>query len=399
MTLSTSSTLGWPTQIKNAAGVTITSVTLAARASTTVVVTLNAPAGAAIGSQDTMTLTGTLTADPLVSASARGVTTVKAGLTIAPSQAGNASPATTVAYRHTITNSWSTTRTITVTAASSRGWATGRFAADGVTPITSVTLGPGGASVDVIVKVTVPSGTNANMVDVLTVSAATAGATTVTATDTTTVLMMNLYPDNSYSTPVTVYQSGNTIYARAAGLTSNRNYYFVWKDPSGATVRTSSSGRPTSGIKTDQYTTTAADETGLWTVQCYRTTATLTYTSQFTLESDAEITALYATNASRIGTNVSVASTLHNANSVAIINSTATYTIWWDSDSSGVFDDGDTYITSAGLPATWNGSSAVNTHVTTGLDVQGTGYLSAPTWSMSNTDFPNTGTYLSLIHI
>jgi len=392
ITLSPASTLGWPTALTNAAGATITSVSLGAQESTTVVVTVAAPAGATLGSQDTMTLTGTLQSDPGVRTSARGVTTVRAGLTLAPNQAGDAGALTTVAYTHTVTNSWSTTRTISLSRASSRGWVTGLFAADGTTPISSVTLGPGGASADIVVKVTVPGGTAVGTTDVLTVTASTDG-TNVSATDTTTVRQMSVYPDDTYSTPATVYRSGDTIYARVTGLANNRSYHFVWEDPSGNTVRTTSNSKPSNGVKTDEYTTTATDELGEWTVTVIRSNGQDTASTTFTLESDTEIAALYATNASHVGENVSVSSTLKNMNSVPVVNSTATYTLWWDTDSSGVFDAGDTYITSTGLPATWNGSSSVYTHRTTGLDVQGTGFLAAPTWSVSNAQFPNQGTY------
>ena len=74
--------------------------------------TVAAPAGATIGAQDTMRLTGSLVSSPTVSAMARGVTKVTAGLRLTPNRDSDGAPLTTVAYRHTLTNSWSTTRTI-----------------------------------------------------------------------------------------------------------------------------------------------------------------------------------------------------------------------------------------------------------------------------------------------
>ncbi len=391
--LSATSTLGWITQIKNAGGSAITSVPLSAFESTTVVVSIAVPSAATTGTQDTMKLTGTLVTDSSVTASARGVTTVHAGLSATPNNASDGSPLTTVDYDHTITNSWPTTRTITLTAVSSHAWVTGIFAADGVTPVTTITVGPNGASQAIVVKVTVPTGVASGTVDVATLTATT-GATTAKATDTTTARTMAVYPDATYSVPVSTYTIGDTVYARVPGLQTNRQYYFVWTDSQGTIVRTSATANPNaSGISTDSYPTTAGDPAGVWTVTCWRSNGANTASTQFTVISNAAISALFATNASRVGMNVDVASTLHDFDAAAIINSTATYTIWWDTNGDGMFGSGDTYIDSTGTPRVWNGAAVVSTHVSNGIDVQGTGYATDVTWAISNAAFPNQGTY------
>ncbi len=387
---------GWQTTLKNAVGSTVTSVSLGAMESTTVVVSVTVPAGTAAGTQDTMVLTGSLLASPSTTDSARGVTTVVGSdLKIAPNEASFAAPGGSAAYVHTITNSSATTRTVTLSASTSRGWTTAFYDTDGVTPLTNVVMGPFGTTRDVVVKVTVPSGTASGTVDVMTVTASSGGSTS-SATDTTTVRSVVTYPDSKYEAAETTFTRGATVYAKATALATNRQYYFVWTSPSGATIRTGATSAPnSSGVKTDTYTTTATDELGTWTLRVYRSNGALTYTTTFVLvaEKTAEIAALWATDAATIGQNVSVSSSLHNSSPISIINSTATYVIWWDTNGDGVFGSLDTYIDASGNPQTWNGVSAVQTHTSTGVDVAGTSYWADPAWSISNSAFPNQGTY------
>lgn len=392
--LSTLSSMGWPVQITDLAGNPISSVTLNSGVSVDVVVKVSVPAGAAVGSQDITRLTATLNGNSSVRSSAMGTTTVKAGLEIAPDNAGYAGANTTIFYSHTVTNSWPTTRTIDLSAVSSRGWPVTFYAADGVTSITQVTLDPNGDSEAIYARVSIPAGVAANTVDVTTITART-GTTTDTATDTTTVRRLMTYSDTGYLTPETVFTLTDTAYARATGLKAGDKVVFVWKNPSGTIARTSPERTvDTAGMAFDGYPSLATDPTGDWILELYDSRNRLLETNLVSFTWNAEITALSATDAPGVGDEVAVTSSVRNDLNRAIDDSVMTYTIWWDTDGSGSFNTGDTWIDSAGAPHVWNGVTAVSSHITTGIDVAGGGsWTEATPWTVNNQAFPNQGTY------
>ena len=396
--LSTTSSRGWTNQIVSLSGAPISSVVLGSWETTTVIVRVNVPSGAAFGDQDTMVLRAQLTGTPAVSDTARAVTTAQRGIDITPDNAGVTAPGFTIDYTHTVANSYPTTRTISLTAVpGTAGWTARIYAMDGVTQITQVTVGPNGATQDIIVRVTVPATAPRGTVDVTTVTA-TSGAESDIAVDRTTVRRLMTYTTNTYAVPADVFVIGNVVYARATGLVASSNHYFRWYDANGTLVRTSgSTSSGGSGIRTDSYTTTAASPTGSWRVEIWRDLATdqLVETTPFTVGFSAGITALSATDAASVGDLVRVTSSTTNQIATAITNSTMTYVIWWDTNGNGVFDATDIYIDSSGTPVIWNGVAAVTpTRVTSGINVAGNGtWTEAVPWSVSNTDFPNQGTY------
>ncbi len=392
--LSTASSLSFPGRITNVGGADITSVSLAAGASTQVVVHVSVPSTATIGSQDITRLTAVQQGAPTVRATASATTRVEAGLTITPNRALYAGANSLVDYRHTITNSWPTTRTITLSATSSRGWTVRFYAADGVTPITTVTLGPNGAATDVIARVTVPAGTGSGVVDTTTVHATT-GSTTAAVTDTTTVRQLAIFDSSGYTNQASAYSLTDTVYGRGAGLPPGSSVYFVWRSPSGAIMRTSPMRTvDTDGQAYDAYPSTATDLTGGWTLELHSSGGALLETTPFTMKWKAAITALSATDAPRVGDRVDVTSSVQNRIGRAITNSTMTYVMWWDENGDGLFGAGDTWIDGAGAPRTWDGVSAVSSHTTTGINVasNGTWTESAP-WNVVNSKFPHQGTY------
>lgn len=400
--LASASTLGWDRTITDALGNAITSVTLAEGASQVVRVSVQVPPGASTGQQDVTRLTATLQGSPAVKSSATGATTVADGLSIDPNNVGYAGAGTIAQYTHTVTNSWPTTRTVTLSRLSSQGWPVTFYAADGVTPITEVTVGPNGASEQIIVRVSVPPGTGTNAVDTTTITASTTGAggitVTDTATDTTTVRRLATYADGGYVNQSADYALGETVYARATGLRSGNDVYFVWKYWNGSawvTKRTSSTRTvDTQGMAFDDYVTQMTDLAGDWKVELYTSGGTLLETSPFRVRRNAEITALSATDAPGIGQSTSVTSSVVNHETNTIANSTMTYVVWWDTNGDGRFGAGDTYIDSAGRPQTWDGTSAIATHVTSGITVAGGGtWTESSPWTLANTDFPNQGTY------
>ncbi|MHB8705762.1 MAG: COG1470 family protein [Coriobacteriia bacterium] len=392
--LSTLSSMGWPVQISDQAGNPVSSVSLESGVTTDVIVSVSVPAGASIGSQDITRLTATLNGNTSVRAFATGTTTVKAGLEITPDNTGYAGSNTTIFYSHTVANSWPSTRTIALSAVSTRAWPVTFFAADGVTPITQVTLGPNGDSERIYARVTIPAGTAANTVDVTTVTATT-GTTTDTATDTTTVRRLMTYLDTGYLTPETVFTLTDTAYARATGLKAGDEVVFVWKNPSGTIMRTSPERTvDTAGMAFDSYPSTDADLAGDWILEMYDDRGRLLETNVVAFKWKAEITTLTATDAPGVGDEVAVTSSVRNDLTRAIDDSVMTYVIWWDTDGSGSFGTGDTWIDSTGAPHVWDGVTAVSSHITTGIDVAGGGTWTEPVpWTVDNHLFPNQGMY------
>lgn len=132
---------------------------------------------------------------------------------INPNNRADANPGAIVAYMHTVTHTGVSFDTKDITYVSSRGWTSGLYAADGVTPLTD-TNGNGivdtgrlsaGQSVTIVVKVSVPAGTLAGTQDV----------TTVTANS-----GRNPSPANSYSvTDITTVKGVLSISMSAASVT------------------------------------------------------------------------------------------------------------------------------------------------------------------------------------
>jgi hypothetical protein len=394
--LDSSSTQGWSTEVYDAAGVSsLSSISLASGETTTVVVRVTVPAGTSVGTQDVTTLTATDQSDSSVSDSAQDGTTVRDAIAITPDNESVGGPGTTVSYLHTVTNSWSETRTISLSASSSEGWTTVIFEDDGVTSTSSVTLGPNGDSADIWVRVTIPSSATSSDEDTTTVTASYFGASD-TATDHTTVSSLATYADPGYTDYSTSYMLGDTVYAKGAGLGSYSDVKFRWIDADSTVVFTSSA------IPVDvldqamsSYSLGTTATVGEWTLVLLDASDDSEITrSYFDVGYDAEITSLSASDAPSIGDVVLVDADLENGGASAITSSTLTYTIWWDSDGDGVFDAGDLYMDESGTSQTYSGSGSVVSHETTGIAVAASGGTwSETTWAMSNTGFPNQGTY------
>lgn len=393
--LTTASTSGFTNQVVDLDGNPVSAVALASGETTQVVVRVTVPAEASSGQQDVMTLTAREQTQPNVRATARATTTVRAGLDIEADQTGYGGIGTWVQYEHTITNSWPETRTIDVSAASGSGWITKVYAADGVSEITQVTVGPNGASVPIIVRVQVPGTATANSEDLLTVTASANGESDY-VTDRTIVRMLDTYADPGYVNASREFYLTDMVYTRATGLSPGSSVYFVWRDANGTIVRTSNSRTvDTQGMAFDDYTSSLTDPTGNWTVELRSAkNDALLASSPFVERWKAEITALSANDASTVGDTVTVSSAVENQIGVALDDTIAQYVIWWDSDGNGEFGAGDLYIDTTGSPVTWDGIATVPpTHTTSGIDVAASGSLALPDWSVANTYFPNQGTY------
>lgn len=395
--LATASTLGWDRTITDLNGTPVSSVALASGGTTQVVVAVSVPATATIGSQDVMRLTATLSGNRAVSGSATGATTVRAGLTVTPDLQAVAGVGAFVDYRHTVTNSWPETRTVTLSFSDVRSWPVRFYAPDGVTRITTLTIGPNGAAADFIARLEVPGTAGTGDADTTVVTATVVGAPTVTAsaTDRTTVRTLAIYDSGGYANQETTFTLTETAWARATGLAPGSQVYFIWRDTLGYVRRTSSLRTvDTGGMAFDSYPTLPADETGPWVLELYSSKDAPLETSAFSVKWKAAITALSATDAPSVGGTVSVTASVENRIGRDITGSTMTYVIWWDENGDGVFGAGDVWIDSAGAPHAWDGVSAVSTHVTPSIDVTGNATWSESSpWTVANTLFPNQGTY------
>ena len=392
--VSATGTAGFDTRVRSAQGVAVTSVQLGGRETTCVVATISVPDTASVGTIDVTSLTATLESSPSVTASDAVVTEVLDGLTITPDNTGTASPNTKIAYRHVITNSWPTTQTITLSETDSSGWPIVLLAADGVTEVTSVTIGPFGGKAEMVAQVSVPAQASPAATDTLSILA-TEESATATATDTTSVRRVDTYSSSAYTTPTGDFKLGDSVYARAIGLDASSAVCFVWKAPDGAVKRTSpTSTVDASGTASDQYSSETSDAVGAWVVELHGDgpDGPLIEARQFTVDFKGEITSVSASDGRNVEATIAVSSAVANETSREITGSVMSYLVWWDDNNNGAYDEGDTYIDASGTPQPYAAPAA--THVTPIPSVLASGTWTEPApWAISNTLFPNQGTY------
>lgn len=399
--LSAVSSQGWNVVFRNAAdSTTITLVAVGPNSSVNIIARITVPATATAGSQDVTTVRGTSSNNPSNYDEARDTTTVKQRVLIDPDNEGATGAGTTIAYSHTVTNSWNTTDTIRLTATSSLSWTVRIYDSGGINETSSVTLGPNGAFADIIVRITVPSGTGINTVDVTTITATSVSNPSYfdTATDRTTVRALVTYRDPGRTSPSIFFRLGDAIYARGTNLSGISEVRFRWLDGNNVQVRLSAPVLvDASGKAEDQYTSSGTETVGNWTLILLNAANDQEITrTTFTVSYKAQVTSLTATDAPNLNTTITVSSAVRNDSEQTITASKINYVIWWDENGSNTFDSGDKYIGSDGLSYTWNGTSTVSTHETTGIAVNprgGTWSESGAGWNISNRNFPYRGTY------
>ncbi len=237
LSLSATSSQGWTVGIFTTSGTPINSVTLAGGTSREVLVRVTVPAGTALGTVDVARLRAALASTPDVFDEATAITTVRAILTLEPNNSTVSGLGRTVTFQHTVVNSSVATRTIALTAASSLGWSTQILDSDGTTPITSVTLGPFGASRTIYVRVIVPTNVATGATDVTTARAThAASGNTAMATNTTNVQQLVTYDSDSLTNRTDTFGQGSTVWALGTSLPTTATVRFRWLDPSGTQV-------------------------------------------------------------------------------------------------------------------------------------------------------------------
>jgi hypothetical protein len=396
VTLTASSAHGWPASVW-LGGTDVTGATVPIGTSITVQVLVAVPDTTALGTVDVATVEARASAS--VRAKGYDTTTVRAALDVSPDNALPAGAGTSVLYRHTITNSTAEERTFTLTANSVKGWNPTVLASDGFTPMPSVTLPAYGGSVQVIVRVTVPAGTPLLVGGVpnqdtttLTASCSAPSALTDTATDVTTVTSLATYGISGFGTPLNTFDLGDRVYARGMGLTPGNTMTFVWSDPADVDVSTSNARVDATGIAQSSYNIgTALSNIGTWTVRLYNGT-TLVDTKQFYVGYKASISSLAATGGDLPNSLVNVSAAVTNSGAAALNGTSVYYRIWWDADGNSAPSVGDSYVEQSGA---WTavGSGSGYTKITSGVNAA-PGVTVPDSWSVSNNDFRESGTYM-----
>ena len=391
ITLTAVSDKGWPTTLYSADGTTvITQVILAPHTSAALVVKVVVPAAAVPDTKNITTIEARVVGSPAMRAKGYDTTTARPAISVEPDNASPAGAGTSVIYRHTITNSWSEERTINLTASSSAGWTARLYAANGSTPITSVTLPPYGGSTTVVVRVTVPAAAAPGVTDITTVRG-TFGSIVDTATDRTTVSSLVTFGISGFGTPQDTFALGDRVYARGMGLNPGSQVRFRWTDPNNVSTLSNLLGVDTAGIAQGTYNIANTALTGTWTVTLLDSGGNVITSQPFYVGYKAAITALSATGGDTVDSTITVSATFENSGFVALNATRATYVIWWDENGTGAFDAGDSYVAEDG---SWTlyGSGTGYSHVVT-LSVGAPSGVTANSWSVTNRNLLNEGTY------
>lgn len=380
---------GWPVTIRTTGGTPLTELTLTPRQSVDVLVDVTAPAGTALGTVDVTRVEAAVVALPEVKAVGYDTVTVGAPLTVVPPGTLPAGANTSVLYRHTITNNTASARTLSLTATSSRGWPVQVLAADGATPLSSVTIPQYGGSLPVTVRVTVPAGTAELTTDMTTLRVAD-GSGFATVVDTTVVSRLATFGVGGFGTPLDEFALGDRVYARGMGLTAGQTIVFEWTSPDGVTTRETVRS-DAGGIAQSSYDLSPTDETGTWTVRTYMG-GTLLGEHQFFVGYRARITSMTTSGGDEAGSPIAVSTVFHNGGAVTLAGTEVTYLLWRDADGDGTLNAGDAYIAGDGA---WTepGTGVGYTHKTSGFTVPANTAVLTDAWSVVNQYLKFAGTY------
>ncbi len=394
VSLSGASERGWAVGIFDASGVVpLGTISVGPNGRVDITVKVTVPGGAVIGTQDVTLVTAQDVNNPLVRGVGRDTLTVRPEIAVTPDYNDVGGAGTDVWYRHTITNSWTATRTLTLSATSSNGWGTVFYNAARTSQITTVAVGPYGGAIDAWVRIRVPSGVASGTVETTTVRA-TFGGTTGTATDRTTIKRLATYSNAGFTISSSAFRLGETVFARAMGLASGSSVKFRWIDSTNTTLRTSPAlPVDTQGMCWDSYAIGPSANTGTWTLVLLTGADAEISRTTFTVSYDAQITELVAFDAIGLGSPLVAGATVANYGVAAISGSKIDYRVWWDANGNGAYDAGDTYIDSAGLPRARTGAPTDLTFTRSVGAVPVAGSWADPGWSVLNSSFPFAGTY------
>ncbi|MGB4594160.1 MAG: hypothetical protein WBI63_10370 [Coriobacteriia bacterium] len=392
ITLTATSDKGWPTAVYDATGTfPMPQVTLAPHETLGFTVQVQVPSAATLGTKNVTTIEAKVVGAPNLKGKGYDTTTARPALAVDPDNAAPAGAGTTVVYRHTVTNSWSETRTVDLTAASSLGWTARLYAEDGSTPLTSVTLAPYGGSVNIVVRVTAPQAATSGLLDVTTVTG-TFGATTDIAQDRTTVSSLVTFGISGFGTPQDLFDLGDRVYARGMGLTAGTQVRFRWTDPNGVSTTSNLIGADAGGIAQTTYNIANNAAVGTWIVTLLDSGGATITSSSFYVGYRASITSLAAVGGDAVNSTITVSATFENDGFLPLTGTEATYILWWDENGSGSFDDGDGYAATDGSWATF-GSGTGYSYRSSNLSVSAPNGQTLTSWDVTNRNLPHDGDY------
>lgn len=282
------------------------SVTVAPGGSAAITVTVQIPAGTAIGTLDMTTLRAVSGNNPGNTATATALTTVAAPLTLTPNNTGSGGKGSSTYYDHRVQNNTATSQTVTFATA-----LTGTCASWTATPPATVTLAPFGGYADVAVKVNIPATAATGNICTATTTA-TAGTNTATATDTTTVKDIVLWSDASYTDESYLYPAGNPVYAKTYGLTNGTTYKFLWYDSNNVLKRTSPNTSGAGTIAPDTYTIPTTGPLGTWRIEVRRASDNALFTQTDFYVGPDHLNASYTGANPAVNTNATVNLSLHD---------------------------------------------------------------------------------------
>lgn len=389
--LTASSSRGWTTAVYNAANTApLAQVTLLPGASLGFSVRVSVPGGAAIGLKDTTTVQAQVVGVANMRGKGYDVTTCAPELAVEPNNASPAGPGTSITYRHTVTNSSATTRTVTLSATSSRAWTVRLFAADGSTPLASVTLPPYGGSANVVVRVTVPAGTAAGITDTTTLLG-TVGALSDTATDITSASALVTFGISGFGTPRDTFDLGDRMYVRGMGLTAGSQVRFRFTDPGGTSTTSNLLTVDGGGMAQATYNIATNALIGQWTVTLLNSGGTAITSAPFYVGYKASITSMAVTGGNAVDSTMTATTNYSNKGAIALNGTVATYLMWWDDNGNGTYDAGDAYIAEDGTWTVYGAGTGVS-HTTT-FNIGAPNGSATDVWTMPNQGIQQDGTY------
>ncbi len=379
--------------------------TLANGGNQTFVVRLTAPAAAPLGAVDTTSVLA-LGATNGANATAVLTTTVRSKLTFTPSYtiaAGTnkfSGPNSSVFYGHILINSWSAADSVTLSGSSSNGYTVRYYTdpngdgnpSDGL-PITApVALAANGGFLQLVVEVVIPILTPP-VTDTATITATSTVAPIAPAsvvTDQVKISFVSVYTDALRTLSFGNYTRCQTVYTKGSSLTpgTTTTYQMRYRNPGAVLVRSQTISTDGNGDAVDQYTFTAADPVGTWTVQLFNlSSATVVDSATLTLENFAASTiapvstgkASYAVS----GDNLNISARFNNTNIAAPDTATTFRYV--------VLNAGNTqYLTAAGTFAPY--SAGLYSHTTASASVPAGGSFN-DSFTISGVLFPAAGTY------
>jgi len=282
-----SSNQGWTANLYYANGTSITDTdsdshadvgSLLAGESKDIVLKLNIPSGASIGTNDLTTIRINSSVTSAITTTASANTTVKNRLTIEPDYNRSIGLGDATYYLLTITNSWNQSDTIDLTHTYVLNWNTTFYDFDSTTLLTDTdsdgkvdigSLSGYGAQKDIYAKVRSPSNATNNQNETTTVYANSSLNTSVydTVVLITTARTVNTFANVARTTPKTNFEVGDVVYARAFNLLSVTNAYYHWIDSNGTVIRISSNIPVDSNMQADdQLSTNTSMLSGTWTI-------------------------------------------------------------------------------------------------------------------------------------